>query len=162
MARGPYKPREPGSLKEAVNDLFQQIGRKTVAAKLDLSMTQVAALTDQQSPEKLSLDRAVLLSGPEATAFAEFFALLCRGVFLPVAPEDAELPALAASDVRAHGEATAEIIAALRDGKMDKSEAGPALAKVRASLRVFVGLYAAVDSIVKQEGGSDHGRDSNG
>lgn len=160
--RGPYKPREPGSIKDAVTTLFDQLGRKIVGAKLSLSPSQVSALTDPLSPEKLTLERAVMLSGPEGTAMAEFFALMCRGVFLPLSPEGADLSNLAASDVRAHCEVTAEIIAAMHDGKMDRAEAIAALPKVRLSLRILVGLYAAVESIVKQqEGGCDHGRDSN-
>jgi hypothetical protein len=160
MARGPYKPREPGSIKDAVNNLFAQIGRKIVGAKLGLSSTQVAALTDEGSPEKLSLERAVMLSGPDAPAIAEFFALLCRGVYLPLSPDSADLSHLAASDVRAHCEVTAGILAALQDGHMDAKEAAQALVKVRASLRVLVGLYAAIESIIKSEGG-ENGRDRN-
>lgn len=152
MARGPYKPREPGSIKEAVTELFAQIGRKTVAAKLGLSMTQVASLTDERSPEKLSLERAVVLTGPDAPAMAEFFALLARGAFLPMPRTDSEVGALTADAVRQSGEAAAQLVQALLDGRLTPAEARRALPELAEALQAYAQLHATVAAIARNEG----------
>lgn len=146
-----YKPREPGSVKEAVDLLFGQVGRKRVGVVLDLGPAQVAAFTDERTKEQLSIARGAALSSPDATALAEYFALLCKGAFLPVTPEQADLSTLCADDLRAHGEATAVIVSALKDGKLNRAEAVAAKVKVRDALRALTGLYTLIDSKTKQD-----------
>lgn len=142
MARG----REPGTVKEAVDRLFEQAGgRKKVGDLFDLSPSQVAALADERSPEHLSVQRAAGLTSHAAPAMAEFFALRAGGLFLPFPPDETDLPQLCADDARAHGDAIAEIVTALRDGVIDRQEAARAKVKLRLSMRALTALYQAID-----------------
>lgn len=149
MPRGPYKPREPGSIKEAVTALFDQIGRKTVGAKLGLSHSQVSALTDPLSPEKLSLERAVMLTGPDATAMAEYFALHAKGAFMPLPRHDSEVGSLTADAVRQAGEAAADLVQALHDGRLTVVEARAALPNLTEAAQAFAQLHSTVAAIVR-------------
>lgn len=154
MPRSSYKPREPGSVKEAVDLLFSQAGgRKRVADLFDISDTQVAALTDPASREQLSVSRAAALTSAAAPAMAEFFALRASGVFIPMGDDDAHIPMLCAEDAKAHGEAVAEIVSALKDGKFTRPEAKRALVKLRTELRALSALYQAVEDIAKPDQG---------
>lgn len=149
---GSYKPRTPGSVKEAVDMLFEQAGgRKRVAELFDLGPSQIAALTDERTHEHLSCERAAGLTSPRAPVMAELFSLRAGGVFLPIAPEDADLGGLLADDAKAHGDTVSEVVAALRDGKMDKKEAGIALGKVRRELQALTALHQAIKTRTEQD-----------
>ncbi|MCW5737341.1 MAG: hypothetical protein KIS73_24660 [Enhydrobacter sp.] len=152
--RGSYKPREPGSVKEAVDLLFTQAGgRKRVADLFDIGETQVAALTDPASREQLSVSRAAALTSARAPAMAEFFALRADGVFIPMGDDDAHVPILCAESAKAHGESIAEVVAALKDGDFTRPEAKRALVKLRTELRALSALYQAVMDVAKPDGG---------
>jgi hypothetical protein len=146
----PVKPREITSPKHAVGELFEQNGGlKHVMVKLAIGKTTAYAFTDPQAPDEISFARVSALTGPEATAAASYLALLAGGVFLPVAPEDADVSTLCADDLRAHGEAVACLVDGLRDGKLTNGEAKKALEKILGALRTLAGLYAVVTQGVK-------------
>jgi hypothetical protein len=151
--RGGNRPRTPGTVKEAVNTLFEQHGgRKWVESKLSLGHSQVAAYTDATAKDELPLSRAAMLTGRDTPALAEFFALLAHGVFLPIEPTECDLNKLCADNVREHSAAVADLVEAMSDRAVDRTEAAEALRLLRASIRIQVCLYVLLDQIAKGEG----------
>ncbi len=154
MSRPAFKPvarREITSPKFAVGELFaQNDGVKHVMVKLGVGKTTAYAFTDEQAPDEISFARVAALTGPKAPACASYLALLAGGVFLPIAPEDADMSTLCADDLRAHGEAVACVVDGLRDGKLTNGEGRKALEKILAALRALTGLYAVVSEEAKK------------
>lgn len=142
----PVKPREYGSPKACIGELFRQCGGlKTVMELLGLKSESTAyALTDPAEKAEISFSRVVMLSRRGASAAAEYLAQICGGVFLPLTPDTDNLNKLCAEDVRAHGEAIASIVNALHDGKWTKPEKDEALQKLDAALRSLTGLRAGI------------------
>lgn len=139
------KPREIGTPKRAMADLFDQLGGiKRVMVKLQLGHSQTYAFTDPRSPEEISFAKVAAITEPGATAAAEYLALLAGGVFLPIAPEEADINALCADDVKAHGKAIASVVTAMADGQLTRPERLRAREKVLVALRALTGLYAAL------------------
>lgn len=146
--RQPNKPREPGTIKDAVEALYAQHGgRKWIEAKLNLGHSQVAAYTDMTSKEELPLSKAVMLTSRETPALAEFFALIAHGVFVPVEPAPCELGKLCADTVRDHSSAVASLVEAMQDRVVDRKEAGDALNQLKKSIAAQVSLYARLIAI---------------
>lgn len=142
----PVVPRDYGSPKYWICKLFEQRGGlKIVTELLGLKSESTAyALSDPREKAEIHWSRVLLLSGPKWTAAAEGVAYQCGGMFLPLTPDTENLNKLCADDMRAHGEAVATIVDALRDGKWTKAEKVEALQKLDAALRSLTGLRAAI------------------
>jgi hypothetical protein len=137
----PMKRREADTPKGAISDLFDQVGGvKEVQVRLGVGKSQAYAYTDPQSPEELSFARAAALTGPGASAAAEYLASRAGGVFcaLPAGPGGCPM-AMTADAVREHGEAVAAALEALT-GKPTAA----AKAKVRKELEESICAQAAL------------------
>jgi hypothetical protein len=139
------KPCEPDQPKVAVRRLFDQLGGiKRVAVRLVRSPSQTYAYADPGVSDELTFAQAASLTSHEATAAAEYLALLAGGVFLPIALSADEIGELTAQSIREHGEACAELVRALTDFTIDDGERARALAELDEALRVLVQLRCAV------------------
>lgn len=144
-AFAPVKPIDPGQPKSAVRRLFDQAGGiKRSSVKLQLSQSQTYAFADPGEADQISFARVAALTGPDATACAEYLALLAGGVFLPIAPVDAGVGDLTAQSIREHGEACAELVRALTDQTINGRERTAALSELDQAIRVLVQLRCAV------------------
>ncbi len=154
MSRPPFlavKPRKIGTPKAVVAETYRQAGGvDRVMVKIGVGKSTAYAFTDDTAPDQISFARVAALTEPGVTAPAEFLALLAGGVFLPIVPEHADLNTLCADDARAHGEAMATVFAELHAGKLNKSGAAKALAKIDDALRAFTALRVVVDEEVKR------------
>jgi hypothetical protein len=156
-AFNPVKPRDPGTPKEAVAALFDEAGGvKRVMIRLDIAKSQAYALTDPQSPEQLSVARAAALSGSEAPAMANYFSLLCGGAFTPLRCDDKAGDALSLTSdaARANGEAIAELISSLRDGKLSASEAAKAMPLVEDALCQLAAVRGRLVAAMEPDAGT--------
>lgn len=146
MSRAPFnpvKPREIGTPAHCISRLFQQLGG-VERAMVKLGVKKSAAYGYSDGTETMSFAQVAAVTDRVGTAGAEYLALLAGGVFLPIAPEEADVQALCADNARAHGEAVASVVEALADGRLTNGEAKAALAKIDAELRALTGLRAVI------------------
>ena len=143
------KKREPGTAKEIAARLIEQAGGpKMVAARLDVSVTHVYALTDPALPDaRLSLNQAMALTTEAAPAAAEALAFLAGGLFLPVPHGQGHVPALTGEAAKRFGEMMGEIVRDIADGKIDGAEACAAIARLHEVLRPLAALLAELEAI---------------
>ncbi len=121
----PMKPRPYGSLKAVVAEAVKQAGGgDEVGRLLQRDPKTVYCYTDQRDPTNMNLEQAVLVTRfLKATAFAEYFAALAGGVFLPMANSDPSLIAeLGAEAQLLSGEYFSDLIRAVEDGVITKEE----------------------------------------
>ena len=121
----PMKPRPYGSLKAVVAEAVKQAGGvDEVGRLLQRDPKTVYCYTDQRDPTNMNLDQAVLVTRYlKATAFAEYFAALAGGVFMPVTDDDPSLIAeLGAEAQLLSGEFFSDVIRAIEDGVVTKEE----------------------------------------
>lgn len=147
MSRGafvPVKPCGPDLPKAAVRRLFDQVGGiKRSAVKLTRSLSQTYAYTDPGVSDELTFAQAASLTSHDATAAAEYLALLASGVFLPIdCAGGADVRGLTAEVAREHGEAIGALISAMADNQITPAEARSALVEVDDCLRTLCGLRA--------------------
>ena len=141
----PVKPRDPELPKAAICRLIEQVGGpKEAAVKLGLGLSQVYAVTDPSDGAELSFARAAALTSPEATAAAEYLAMRAHGVFFPLPPGDSDLGLLTAEAIARHGEAAAELVRALKDGRITDEERRAAVQDLDEAVRALVQLRVAV------------------
>lgn len=144
-AFNPVKPRDPELPKAAIARLIDQVGGpKEATVKLGLKLKQVYAFTDPSDSAEMSFARAAALSSREATAAAEYLATRAGGVFLPVPAGDTDLGLLTAESILSHGKAAAELVQALKDGRLSPEERTRAVAALDAAIRDLVHLRAEV------------------
>lgn len=144
-AFAPVTPCDPGTPRAALRRLCDQNGGiERTMVKLGLKKSTTYDFFDPQGEGDLSFARAAALTSPTAAAAAEYFALLAGGVFLPIAPEEATAATLCADDARAHGEATAAVVTALAEGKLNSTVSKWALEKIDNALRALTGLRAVI------------------
>lgn len=137
------KPREPGSVKEAVGRAYAQAGgAKRAGVILQLGHSQTYAFADPDAPQHMTLAQAAALTSRRVTALAEYLSLLAGGVFLKLVErqDDAELHALTAESAHQFGEALSEMVGSLGDGKLTKEEAGRCVAQVDDAMRALAEL----------------------
>lgn len=149
MTRPTFKPQksiDPELPKAAVRRLVEQNGgAKHVAVKLGFSgETLVYAYADPNEAAEITFARVAALTSPEAPAAVEYLAQLAHGVFVPVPQADSDLGLLTAESITQHGEAAAELVRALKDGRLGDDERAGAVTSIDEALRVLVQLRAAV------------------
>lgn len=141
----PVKPRDPEQPKAAVARLYEQNGgAKHVAVKLGLGHAQVYSFTDPQDPAEISFARVAALTSRDAPAAAEYLATLAGGAYLPLPPADSDLGLLTAESIAAHGDAAAELVRALKDGRVTDQERTAAVVELDEAIRALVQLRVAV------------------
>ena len=141
------KPREYGTTKAVVARAFDQAGgAKRVAAFFDLGLSQTYGFTDPEARgSDLTLDRARRLTFLEGvTSFADDMAALAGGVFL--APEkvfNGQALAKIGGDLgRNVADVVAEILTAVEDGKLDRTERAELRARTDVAISTLVALRA--------------------
>jgi hypothetical protein len=145
----PVKPRQYDSPKACIAELFAERGGvENVMVLLGLGRTTTYAFADPREAEEISFARVAALTVPDAPAAAEYLARRAGGVFLPVIPEEADLAALCADDMRAHGEALAGVVATLSAPATGEQLQGE-LAKIDSALRTLAGLRAVASHALK-------------
>jgi len=150
-AFNPVKRRVPGTVKACIVDLFAQAGGpKRVMVKLQLGEAQTYAFADPESPEQISFARVAALTGRDAPAAAEYLADLAGGVFMPLPHDGSEVGALTVEAVRESGEAAADLVQALLDGRLTPEEAQRALPNLGEALQAFARLHATVAAIARR------------
>lgn len=143
----PVKPRDPELPKAAVGRLVEQVGGpKESATRLALSLSQVYAFTDPACADEISFARVASLTSREATAAVEYLANRAEGVFLPLPAGDTDLGQLTAESILKHGQAAAELVAALRDGRLDDRERAAAVRALDEAIRALAQLRTAVSA----------------
>ena len=144
----PQKRQCPGSLKAAVGRLFDQAGGVSrVQILLRKGKSQVYAYADDQSEHEMHLSQAAALTAAcHGTALAEYFSALADGVFLPLGADAgaSALHALTAEAARRSGAAIADMIEALRDGRIEAHESLHAVAHIDETMRALAALRSAV------------------
>lgn len=144
-AFSPVKPRRIGTVEKCLTDLIAQAGGvKRVMVDLGLKESTVYGFTEQNPEVPMSFARVAALTRPAATAAAEYLSTLAGGVFLPVLPDTQPMASLAAADARAHGEAVATLVDALKDGKLTHEERWRCREKLYEELRALLALIAFV------------------
>jgi hypothetical protein len=144
----PYKPRKPGSLKEACALLVERAGgQKTVATLLRCSAQNVARMTDDDHKQLLRADQVLLL---EATVkdpiVTRFIAGVQNCIVEPVQCDHAEpLPFVMGRITKETGEMLSAAAQAVSTGKLTATNAAMvlretddvvcALAQLRAACR---------------------------
>ena len=141
----PVKPRAIGTPKAAVSELIAQAGGiERVMVKLGIGKTEAYACTDPQSDREISFARVAALTAPGCTAGVEYLAALAHGVFLPLAGDPSHVSTLTADALRKHGAAAADLVEALRDGRVTADEAREALPEVEAAARAMALLLVTL------------------
>lgn len=154
------KPRAAGTPKAAVALLVAQNGGPhEVAVRLDLKSPGIVYdWTDPARDNEISYARAAALSGPRATAAADYLAQRCGGVFVPLGQGDARgLPPLLAEAAREHGEAMAALLDALSDGRIDAREAARGIAQVNEAMQAWAALRGLLQGVVDAAAGAGGG-----
>jgi hypothetical protein len=138
----PMKPRETDTPKAVVSDLFDQVGGvKEVIVRLGVGKSQAYAYTDPQSPEELSFARTAALTGPGASAAAEYLASRAGGVFCALPGSTGGCPiSLTAESMREHGEAIAATLETLKDKQPTPVARAKALREIDESICALIAL----------------------
>jgi hypothetical protein len=137
----PVKRRDADTPKGAISDLFEQVGGvKEVQVRLGVGKSQAYAYTDPQAHEELSFARVAALTGPGASAAAEYLASRAGGVFCALPAGSGGCPMTMTADaIRENGEGIAAALEALT------SKPTPAArAKVRKELEESICAQAAL------------------
>lgn len=150
------KPREHGSLHEALGRAIDQVGGAKAAADLiDRGSDWLYSAADPNRER----GKAATLNHPElrtlcrhgATALAEDFALLCGGLFLPPVPKTAPgaIQAALAVYVTESADVISETIRRAADGEIDRTDAVPMLKEIDDAIRAMMGLRALVVEVIE-------------
>lgn len=144
----PVKPREPGRTKTVVGDALRQAGGpKRVAAFLHRSESTVYGYADEQAERAdLSLDQARDMTRfLHVTAFAEDFAALAGGAFMPLSDgEPALIAKLASLAQKQGGDFYAALIAAIDDGVITKTERLDLIRLIAPHIKTLVGMQTTL------------------
>lgn len=141
------KPRDPGSLEAAILAAYEQVGGiKAAAELLGRKGSALYSYADPADRKVMPVDVAVRLIAVGGVALAEYFARAGGGTFRPEAEGTRadEVISLAADAARETGEAVAEALSAMRDGKIDAGEAAKVASEVDGAIASLTRLGAAV------------------
>lgn len=153
-AFAPVKPVDPELPKAAVRRLVDQAGGAARAAiVIGRAPSTVYAYADPQASDEMTYAQVAALTGPKTPAGAEHLATLAHGVFLPMPPADTEIGELTAESIVQHGDAVAEVVRAMCDGKMGDDERPSAIVEIDEAIRALVRLRAAVSGKPPGDGG---------
>lgn len=144
----PVKPRAADSIKGVVSALYDQVGGVgEVMVRLGIGKSQAYAFTDELSPEQISLARAMALTGPGATAVAEYAAARagCVLFHLPSPDRRGTTMARLAAAAQSNGEAIAETLKATADGEVTPAEKVRAVKEIREAICDLVALQASLE-----------------
>ncbi len=135
-AFSPVKPIDPELPKAAVRRLIDQAGGVPRAAiRIGRASSTVYEMTFAQVAQ---------LTAPPTPACAEYLAMLAGGVFFPMPASDSEIGELTAESIERHGDAVAEVVRAMCDGKMTDDERSAAIVEIDGAIRALVHLRTAV------------------
>ncbi len=143
----PMKPREPGTIWEAISEAMNQLGgAEQMAAKANRKVWWAYTVSDEDASTNartgLSFADACALAEKGGTALAEHIALRAGGVFIPAtAIDDAALKAELASFSQESGELVSEVIRCTADDVFCAKEAEATLPRVKDALRPLLALY---------------------
>lgn len=141
----PVKPRDPELPKAAIGRMIGQAGGiKNACIVIGRSPSQTAAYTDEAVGDQMTFAQVVALTTPASPACAEYLALRAGGVFLPIEPPDGDIGAHTACSIKQSGEACAEIVQAMRDGRIDAAERPNVVRELDEAIRTLVQLRLAV------------------
>lgn len=141
----PVKPVDPELPKAAVQRLIDQAGGVPRAAiRIDRAPSTVYAYATAGVADEMTFAQVAALSGPSAPAAAEYLALLCGGVFFPIAARGSAIDELTAASITQHAEACAELVLAMADNRIDDAERPKAIAEVDDAIAALVQLRQAI------------------
>ncbi|MEH6676161.1 hypothetical protein [Phenylobacterium sp.] len=146
-AFNPMKPREPGTVWEAISAAMDQIGGAEKMAQAANRKTWWAyTVSDEDAAANartsLSFADACVLAEKGGVALAEHIALKAGGVFIPAgAIDDAVLKAELASFSSESGDLVSEIIRRTADDEFCAKDGAAALPLVKGALRSLLSLY---------------------
>lgn len=144
-AFAPVKPIHPELPKAAVRRLIDQAGGVPRAAiRIGRKVPTVYAYADPGVDDEMTFAQVAQLTSSMAPAAAEYLALLAGGVFFPMPSADSEIGELTAESIERHGDAVAEVVRAMRDGKMGDDERPAAIVEIDEAIRALVHLRTAV------------------
>lgn len=147
----PYKPKEPGTIWDAIANALDQVGGPEAAARHCRRKTWWAyTVADQDASEKartkLSYDDACTMAQHGGTALVEHMALEAGGVFLPCASDlDGSVQDAIANASRETGEGISSAIlavATLGTCGLAKAKAGR---EIREGIRALTAMLAHVE-----------------
>lgn len=157
-AFSPVKPIDPELPKAAVRRLIDQAGGVPRAAiRIGRASSTVYAYADQQASDEMTFAQVAQLTSSTAPAAAEYLALLAGGVFFPMPAADSEIGELTAESIERHGDAVAEVVRAMHDGKMSDDERPSAIGEIDEAIRALVHLRTAVSGKPPGDGGGSSG-----
>jgi hypothetical protein len=139
----PVKRREVDTPKAAVSELFDQVGGvKEVQVRLGIGKSQAYAYTDPaETQAEITFARVAALTGPGASAAAEYLASRAGGVFCALPQSTGECPmTMSADSARESGQAVAKAIEALTS----KTSVPGAKAKVVKEIDEAICAFAAL------------------
>jgi hypothetical protein len=144
-AFSPVKPIDPELPKAAVRRLIDQAGGVPRAAiRIGRASSTVYAYADAQAADEMTFAQVAQLTAPPTPACAEYLAMLAGGVFFPMPASDSEIGELTAESIERHGDAVAEVVRAMCDGKMTDDERSAAIVEIDGAIRALVHLRTAV------------------
>mgnify|MGYP000393800162 FL=1 len=150
MTRPAFKPvkrQDPELPKAAIARLIEQAGGvKNACIAIGRSLSQTYAYADQAVGDEMSFAQVVALTSATAPAGAEYLALRAGGVFLPIAPAEADIGKHTAESIKQSGEACAAIVVAMCDGVIDDAERPNVVRELDEAIRTLVQLRLAVAS----------------
>ena len=143
----PMKPREPGTIWEAISEAMNQLGgAEQMAAKANRKVWWAYTVSDEDASNNartgLSFADACALAEKGGTALAEHIALRAGGVFIPAsAIDDAALKAELATFSMESGELVSEVIRSTADEAFCPKDAAATLPRVKDALRPLLAIY---------------------
>jgi len=143
----PMKPREPGTVWEAISDAMNQLGgAERMAIAADRKVWWAYTVSDEDASANartgLSFSDACKLAEKGGTALAEHIALRAGGVFIPAEViDDATLKAQLAKFSAESGDLVSEIIRRTADDEFCRRDGAASLPLVKGALRSLLSLY---------------------
>ncbi|MFZ2869865.1 phage regulatory CII family protein [Zavarzinia sp.] len=148
------KRRPAGSLKAVTAEAIADVGGvRPAMALLGLSETRVYALADMGEPDEVTPARMEALSAAGSAAFANHFALLAGGIYVPLprGADPAGLHLLTAEATADFGVFAATIVMALADGRVTRAEAREAIPRLDEALTALTRLRSELVDIEGRE-----------
>lgn len=141
------KPREPGTVWDAISAAMNQLGgADQMAAKVNRKVWWAYTVSDEDASANartgLSFSDACTLAEKGGTALAEHMALCAGGVFIPgAAIDDATLKAELAAFSSDSGDLVSEIIRRTADDEFCRRDGAASLPLVKSALQHLLALY---------------------
>lgn len=116
------KPREYGSDADIVSRSMAELGPKELAHRIKVSRSRLHQLSDPDHPHPLTARHFLALVKAGARTPVEEVCAAAGGAFMPGAPSNETVPAMAAKSAREHAEFIAELLRAVEDGRITARE----------------------------------------